>query len=380
MGSSRLLVLGVAVVATLAAAQSAWAAQLPLCTGMVTTNCVISVSLGGVGQPYPGGGADPYEISVDTVDPASAFDFVATIRETGGGPLPLGQDWEIAVNTGSTVIGETFARGRDVTIVRGGSAGSRTVTATLSPVRMAGDCGPSGSCPMTATIMRPGELELWIGDLGYLDSPADEAAMRGFDLATSAAWVSSPPTLDFATRAIVLDVANPHFETDGTTVFIGSAEFRLPFAMLNRLYDVDDPASLTPAAFAVTAGPGPAPLVGVAEIGTTIKVTMENLRFSKRKLRIRGNVSPGRPRNVHSRRSTSTPSVGFIWFLKALPRGAKVRGYQAVCRGGGTIRRGSSLRSPLRVRGLGNARYTCSVQAKSRAGLGRSARARFGAR
>src|SRR5687768_2529011 len=116
MGSSRLLVLGAAVVAALAAAQSAWAAQLPLCTGMVTTNCVISVSLGGVGQPYPGGGGDPYEVSVDTVDPGSAYDFVATIRQTGGGPLLLGQDWELAINTGSTVIGETFARGRDVTV------------------------------------------------------------------------------------------------------------------------------------------------------------------------------------------------------------------------------------------------------------------------
>jgi hypothetical protein len=379
MASSRLVVLVAALVAALAAAQSAWAAALPLCTVMVTTNCVISVEVDGVPQPYPSGGGDTYEIFVDTVDdPLSAYDFVASINLNGGGALPLGQDWELAINTGSTVIGETFARGRDVTIVRGGSAGSLTVTATLSPVRMAGDCGPSGGCPMTATIMRPGELELWIGDLGYLDDPADEAAMRGFDLATSASWVSSPPTLDYATRAIVLDVANPHFEVGGTTPFVGSAEFRLPFAMLLRLYDVDDPASLTPAAFAATAGPGPAPTVSVMEIGTSIKVTMENLRFSKRKLRIRGNASPGRPRNVNSRRSTAT--VGTIWFLKALPRGSKVRGYQAICRGGGEIVRGSSLRSPLRVRGLGNARYTCAVQAKSRAGLGRVARAIFGAR
>jgi len=375
---SRLVALA-AVLGTLGVAQSAWAAPLPLCTAMVTTNCVISVAVDGVAQPYPSGGGDTYEIFVDTVDdPLSTFDFVASVNLNGGGPLPLGQDWELAVNTGDTIIGETFARGRDVTIVRGGGAGSRTVTATLSPVRMAGDCGPSGGCPMTATIMREGELELWIGDLGYLDSPADEAAMRGFDLATSASWVSSPPTLDFATRAIVLDVANPHFEVGGTTVFVGSAEFKLPFAMLSRLYDVDDPASLTPAAFTATAGPGPAPSVSVMEVGMTIKVTMENLRFSKRKLRIRGNASPGRPRNVASRRSTAT--TGTIWFLKALPRGSKVRGYQAICRGGGEIVRGSSLRSPLRVHGLGNTRYTCAVQAKSRAGLGRVARAIFGAR
>ena len=373
------LALAAAVVGALGAVPSAWAAPLPACGGMVSINCVISVKLGGVTQPYPSGGGDTYEIFVDTVDdPLSAYDFVASINLNGGGPLPLGQDWEIAVNTGDTVVGETFARGRDVTVVRGGSAGSRTVVATLSPVRMAGDCGPSGTCPMTATIMREGELELWIGDLGYLDSPADEAAMRGFDLATSASWVSSPPTLDYATRAIVLDVGNPHFEVGGTTVFVGSAEFKLPFAMLSRLYDIDDPASLTPAAFAATAGPGPAPSVSVVEVGTAIKVRMENLRFSKRKLRIRGSASPGRPRNLASRRSTAT--TGTIWFLKALPRGSKVRGYQAICRGGGEIVRGSSLRSPLRVQGLGNARYTCAVQAKSRAGLGRVARAIFGAR
>jgi hypothetical protein len=68
--------------------------------------------------------------------------------------------------------------------------------------------------------------------------------MRGFDLSTNAEWVSTPLQLDYATNSIVLDASNSHFENDGTTVFVGEAEFRIPFAMLSRLYNVDDPASL----------------------------------------------------------------------------------------------------------------------------------------
>ena len=95
----------------------------------------------------------------------------------------------------------------------------------------------------------PGYLDGWVDDLDYIDDPDDGAAMRGFDLSTNADWVSSPLQLDYETNSIVLDASNSHFENDGTTVFVGEAEFRIPFAMLSRLYNVDDPASLTASAF-----------------------------------------------------------------------------------------------------------------------------------
>ena len=196
--------------------------------------------------------------------------------------------------------------------------------------------------------------------------------MRGFDLASNAEWVSSPLQLDPVTRAIVLDVANAHWEPMGSTVFAGSAEFRLPFPMLSRIYDVDDPASLTPAAFTVTAGSGAAPAVAVAVGADDVKVTMTGVEFSKRRLRIKGDVAPGRPRDLRASRTTA--AAGVIRFAKALPRGAKVRGYQAVCRAGGHVVRGNAAGSPVRVRGLRDARYSCTLRAKSKAGLGRVAR------
>ena len=199
-----------------------------------------------------------------------------------------------------------------------------------------GPCDASGVCPAIATSLRTGYLEVWIGDLDYLSSAADRAAMRGFDLASNAEWVSSPLQLDYATRAIVLDAANAHWEPMGMAVFHGSAEFRLPFAMLSRIYLVDDPASLTPAAFTVTAGSGAAPTVAVAVGADDVKVTMTGIEFSKRRLRIKGDVAPGRPRDLRASRPTAT--AGVIRFAKALPRGAKVRGYQAVCRAGGPRR------------------------------------------
>ena len=244
---------------------------------------------------------------------------------------------------------------------------------TLKPVRMAeGPCDSSGVCPAIATSVRTGYLEVWIGDLDYLTSPADRAAMRGFDLASNAEWVSSPLQLDPATRSIVLDVANAHWEPLSAAVFAGSAEFRLPFPMLSGIYDVDDPASLTPAAFTVTAGSGAAPDVTVAVGSDDVKVTMTDIEFSKRRLRVKGNVAPGLPRNLRARRTTAT--AGAIWFAKALPRGAKVRGYQAVCRAGGHVVRGNAAGSPVRLRGLRDARYSCTLRAKSKAGLGRIAR------
>lgn len=370
---SRSFVVGSALAVFLAWSGPAMAdTELPLCDSTVMIECVVSVKAGGVVQDYPSDG-DPYNISIRSVDPGGAYDFAVNITGVDGGPLTMGQEWEVAVNLGTHDPGETFSRGREVTVVRGGSATSRTLTMTLKPVRMAeGPCSSAGACPLIATLVRDGYLESWIGDLSYLSDPDDRAAMRGFDFASSAEWTSSPPQLDPATHAIVIDVANTHFEPGGSSLFVGSAELKLPFPMLSRIYDVDDPASLTPAAFAVTAGTGSAPTISVV-VGTgSVKVTLENLTFSKRRLRIKGDVRPGLPRSPHARRTTATN--GAIWFMKALPRGAKVRGYEAVCRAGSHIVRGSAVGSPVRLHGLTSARHACTVRAKSKAGLGRIAR------
>jgi hypothetical protein len=202
--------------------------------------------------------------------------------------------------------------------------------------------------------------------------------MRGFELATNADWVSSPLQLDWETNSIVLDAANAHYEHGTSTVFVGAAEFRIPNAMLTRLYNVDDPASLTASAFRVSTGSGPAPAITVTVGSGEVRVTIENITFSKRKLRIRGDMRPRAPRNVRVRRTGATTAT--VRFLKALPRGSKVRGYLATCSSGGRVVRKSVAGSPLRLSGLSSSVWRCNVRAKSRAGLGRWASFRIPAR
>ena len=145
--------------------------------------------------------------------------------------------------------------------------------------------------------------------------------------------------------------------------------------MLSRVYDVDDSASLRPAAFAVTAGSGPAPMVSVDVGASDVRVTVEDLTFSKRRLRIRGDVTPGRPRDLTAERTAAT--TGVLRFRRALPSGSEVRGSQAVCSHRGHVERESAGSSPIRLRGLVSARYDCRVRAKSKAGLGRAADVRM---
>jgi hypothetical protein len=288
--------------------------------------------------------------------------------------LTTSETWAVVLNTGPVVPEETFARGQDVAIARGDDgSGNHTVRFTMNPVRMAdGGCNSSGTCIPVAPTLRAAYMDGWVDDLAFVTDPEDRAAMRGFDLASNTDWVSSPLQLDFATNAIVLDVANSHFEPDGTTVFRGAAEFRIPNAMLRRLYNVDDPATLTASAFRVTTGSGPA--TTVVDINpSSVRVAVSGLTFSKRRLRIRGDMRPLKPRDLRAARIL--PTRALLRFNSSRRRGSKVRGYTASCRSGSHRVSGQRRRPPIRVSGLHVGRsYHCRVRAKSRAGLGRVAR------
>ena len=341
---------------------------------------MVSVTRNGSAVPYPSAPADPYRVDASTWMDGTTRKFNFTVSRATGSPFTLDMSdvWTVVLNTGSTYPEETFARGRNVVIVRGGdAAGGHTASFTLQPVRMATTadaCGGMGNCGGSTSVapqLWPGYLDGWTNDLNYLSDPDDAAAMRGFDLATNADWVSSPLQLDFATNAIVLDVANAHFEPDGVTPFVGSAEFRLPNAMLRRLYLVDDPSTLTASAFRVSASSGPAPSVNVSVAASSVHVRITNIGFSRRRLRITGDTRPLAPRSLRAARVNATR--GRIAFASSRARGSRVRGYTATCRSGSHVVHGSATSSPLTVRGLRSGRYACSVRAKSRAGLGRVA-------
>jgi hypothetical protein len=380
VGRRALLVVALLALFAPSTAGAQGTTDLDSCAVALGPPCVESVKKNGVTFPYndtSGAFDQAYALTfTNPPDPTVWFNF--NIRdETGGASLNVADRYEITLNLGPGFTGETFARGHNVVVTRSTDlAGNALFTFAQNPVRTADDsCTGAGVCLMTATRTQTGYLDGWVDDLAYLDDPADAASMRGFDLASNVDWIASPLELDYVTNSIFARVANAHFESDGTTPFIGFVEFKLPFPMLRRLYHVDDPASLTASAFTVTgAGPAATRVVTVDSTGHNVHVQLEGLTFSKRSLRIQGDMTPRRPRELRAVRRSA--SRGVLRFKPALPRGSKVRGYVAKCvSAGGHVVRGSSLDSPLAVTGLfAGTRYTCSVRAKSRAGLGNAAR------
>lgn len=346
---------------------------VPWC-GATTTQCIVAAADDGV--PF-------FEGDLTRNVQATRFTNLGTVNYNvqldlvgGGWLLDTTHVYSVTINTGSMYPWETFERGKNIVVARGGSALSNTVTITMNPTRMAytdSGCSGSGACPSVADHLGTGYWEALIDDAGFATPAAYRNSLRDFDLAASADWISSPLQLDFATNTIILDVANAHFEPDGTTPFTGHAQFTLPNAMLSGLYNVDSPATLTAASFAVTSGSAAATTtLSIASDGVTVMI--DNLTFSKRKLRIAGRTNPRRPARATARRVHAT--VGVINTTAATPRGSRIRGYVATCRTRGDIAIGSTRDSvggaAIRVRGLvPGHRYRCGVQARSKAGRSR---------
>jgi hypothetical protein len=102
--------------------------------------------------------------------------------------------------------------------------------------------------------------------------------------------------------------------------------------------------------------------------GHVVHVTIEGMTFSKRHLKIIGDMRPGRVRNLSAIRVSST--VGKLKFDPAKSRGSKVRGYKANCKSqSGLAVSGNADASPLKVTGFTpGVKYRCTVWAKSRFG------------
>jgi len=223
-------------------------------------------------------------------------------------------------------------------------------------------------------VEAPGYLEGSVDNLNYLTDPADEASMQGWDLVASTDWISSPPTLNYYTHTFIIDAANAHcanLAPDPCVPFVGGVSMTFPFAMLSHLYEVDDPASLTASAFTVTgAGSAATTTVSVDSAGHVVHVDMAGMTFSKRRLKVIGDMRPGGVRNLRAIRVSGT--VGKLKFDPAKSHGSKVRGYKATCKStSGLVASGSSDASPLKVTGLApGVKYRCTVRAKSRFGYG----------
>jgi hypothetical protein len=292
--------------------------------------------------------------------------------------LNTADTYEVVLDIGGKNPGETFSRGQNVEVSRDLTDPSHhLVTIKMNPVPVSytfSGCNGDGTCPTRPDVEATGYYEVFVDNLGYLTSPADEAAMQGWDLVSSTDWISSPPTLNYDTHTFIIDAANAHCANLGPAPcvpFVGGVSMTFPFAMLSGLYDVDDPASLTPSAFTVSGtGSAASTDVTVDSAGHVVHVDISGMTFSKHHLKVIGNMRPGGVRNLRGIRVSGT--VGKLKFDPAKPHGSKVRGYKATCRSSsGYVARAGSSGSPLRVTGLVlGVKYRCTVQAKSRFGLG----------
>jgi hypothetical protein len=74
-----------------------------------------------------------------------------------------------------------------------------------------------------------------------------------------------------------------------------------PFAMLSHLYEVDAPGTLGPSAFSVAgAGSSAATTVTVDDAGHVVHVDISGMTFSKRHLKVVGDMRPGGVRNLRA--------------------------------------------------------------------------------
>jgi hypothetical protein len=374
------LALAAATAAPLAAAPSAHAA---------TCGTVVSATKNGATLPVnrigtlcsPGGAGEGSDVSWSVWDGPS--DSPSSNRDLG---LASHADtYVITLDTGTILPRVTDTHGGDVTVRRAKQGdGHWYVTITAKPVLATGECNQSATpwtCPSVATRQWDGYLGGNITDYGTWEDEAQRNAFFGMDYASNIDAGSIPPQIvtdDAGAQMILLEFANSHYQqTPSTTVFKGQASIVIPNAFLKEVYEVDDPASLTTSGLApVLTGSGSG-TVSVTDIGGALKVTVTDMTFSKRNLKIhRGNIRPGKPGHLTAERQTAGKVK--LSYTRAKARGSKIKGYTITCiakSGPKHVVTVLDRRPNTTVTGLHtNTAYTCKVKARSKAGAGRWAK------
>lgn len=342
-----------------------------------TAPCIISATLNGA-SISPG---DPtWDVSFTTysVGGSSSIRFSPLKNMSLElGPDSLDDVWVITIDPGPVVPRVVSAAGKDLAVARG--SGSVQVTATPVIVTDNDECNPSWpwSCPETAGSERVGYLDVEITDYGTWDNPSQRAAFLGMNYATNVGMRSLPPEIEHdpttGEERILIRLANHHFRADGTTVFVGFVELRIPYLFLRRVYGIDDPSTLTgtgitPAVSGSSAGSGTF-TVGPDPAGGALLVEGDGITFSRRVITFeRGKITPTKPKKVRAKRIA--PDRGKLRFKPARARGSKVKRYQARCVGGFSVVKAWGRDAPLRAKLAPGDSYRCRVRAKSKAGFG----------
>jgi len=343
--------------------------------------CIISASRNGVDVP-PDDLTWALYIGDTSVAGSTAFQWgVSRLGHPDLGVGSLSDDWDVMLDAGPEIPRVVFTHGDNVNVTRiDDHDGTYRVRVQATPVLLLdGECDQSvwpWTCHPTADRQWNGYLDGEVSDYEAWVDPAQRPAFYGMDFSTNIAATGLPPEVwdDPATGAsyILVRLANPHFQTDGTTVFHGFVHQRIPNAFLREVYGVDAPASLTTGGLSpLLTGSGAASLsVSLEPGGGAVLVDADGITFSARKLLVkRGVITPTKVGNPHTARTG--PAAGKLRFDPATPRGSRITGYQAKCSHNASVVMAFGQTSPLTVTGLhAGTPYQCVIRARSKAGLG----------
>ncbi|MFC5179207.1 fibronectin type III domain-containing protein [Nocardioides taihuensis] len=340
--------------------------------------CIESVTHDGTPVPK----TDP-TFQVQLADFGSGYEYMWNLMESGDYDLTSAAAgaWTVVLDTGAVVPRVVYGIGQngDVSRIDDGD-GTWHVSTTAHPTLVAQGCDNS-SVPWTCPTNAVADKTFLAAEVTAWDNWTDvtqRKAFFGVDFWTNIEVNSFPPNVfaDEATNSarMVLDVAAPHFLSDGTTEYHGHFEMVLPNDFLHENFFIPSPTTMTPASLAVGGG-GPVSTTTVTKASPSdpVVIRISDITFSKRRLEVStGTIVPTRPGNLVARRTTT--HAGRLSYDLAKARGARVTGYQARCvpaHGDSVTGSVKGNASPLKVTGLrSGTAYSCRVRATSKAGHG----------
>ncbi|MFN8195262.1 MAG: fibronectin type III domain-containing protein [Nocardioidaceae bacterium] len=323
-----------------------------------------------------GAPVDPsaYSASIDTyTPPEDAHNTGFTMTKAGSFDMSgeVGHVFTVTMDTGTIKPRIVSGWGTDGHAVRTNDGdGTWHVTVTFEPAEMLMSC-IGEVCPTTAPAdTQRVEANVHVDDASwYADGGGDPEDLTGLDVFSNINLLWYPPAITVDPSGVVtmtVEMTNSHFYPDGSTVFLGHANIRLPNHVLRDLYGIPDPATMTPGSFVSTTTSGTVSSAPTAP-GDAWDVVLDGVTFSTQHLRLkRGVIVPTRPGKLDATRVSGRK--GKVWGSSA-PRGALVRGYVARCEAGSHVVTARSDASPVVVTGLhAGRRYDCRVTAQSKAG------------
>ncbi len=290
-------------------------------------------------------------------------------------PGDVGVPFSITVNVGAHPPRVTDEYADDVSVTKSYDTATSTWDVTVSGTAVEqgvnADCNATTwTCPQDETntiVAFQGE----IGDWQQWPDSSQWNDFNGLNQWTNVELTEIPPQITGNPLTLTEELGNSH-ELNGQ-VFEGYWYGVLPNAFLVDM-GINDPSTLTSAGISASVGTG---TVTVTPGPTSTEIAITGITFSPRMVRIkRGTITPNAPTDLSTRRAS--PTVGYLTFHAARPRGSYVRSYQGRCTAPHrTTRYGTGSHSPVKVGSLARrVSYVCQVRAKASVGYGPWSRSR----